>query len=139
MKISYLELAKYICRNSLDNYETQILLTESYIDSDEWDKARNQIKPLLEHKPFKEVCILMAKIEEEDSGDAQKINAWISRSNFGKLGKVWVCYISGIQQQEWTSLSKSGYFNTLQWKYPKNISEMQSSGLEVNHINYIDN
>ena len=50
-------------------------------------QAKKQISNLLEHKPSKEVCLLMSKIEEGDTNDPQKINAWISRSNFGDLNK----------------------------------------------------
>ena len=80
----------------------------------------------------------MAKIEEGYSGDSHKINAWISRSNLGKLSKIWVCHISGISQTNWTSVSKAGYFNSLEWKYPINISSLEGSGFEINPIEYID-
>ena len=62
----------------------------------------------------------MSKIEEGETGDPQKINAWISRSNLGKLSKIWVCQISNISQIQWTSVSKGGYFNTLEWRYTNN-------------------
>ena len=77
LKISYFELAKYITSRNWNNYEAQVLFTESYIEEKNWDKARSQIKSLLEHKPSREVCLLMARIEEGDNGDPQKINSWI--------------------------------------------------------------
>ena len=138
LKISYFELVKYITSRNWDNYEAQILFAESYIEEKNWNKARSQIKSLLEHKPTKEVCLLMAKIEEEDSGDPQKINAWISRSNLGKLNKIWICQISGLSQKHWTTVSKEGYFNSLEWKYPKNLAELESPGFEISPINYIE-
>ncbi len=139
LKISYLELVKYIVTNAKDNYESRILLAESYIDNQNWDDARLQIKSLLSHKPTREVCLLMSKIEEGYSGDSYKINAWISRSNLGKLGKIWICHISGISQTKWTSVSKSGYFNSLEWKYPINTPSLEGSGFEIDSIDYIDN
>ena len=138
LKTSYSELAEYLTSSNRDNYETKILLSESNIDEQNWDKARHQLRSLLEHQPLKEVCLLMAKIEEGKSGDPQKINAWISRSNLGKLGKVWVCQISGTSQAQWTSLSLGGFFNTLEWRYEKNVSELRDPGLEMSSINYID-
>ena len=81
----------------------------------------------------------MSKIEEGDSNDPQKINAWISRSNFGDLNKIWICRISNISQEKWTSVSDSGYFNSLEWKQPTGISKLQSSNIETNIINYINN
>mgnify|MGYP006174037927 CR=1 FL=1 len=123
---------------SLDIWN-KILLTESLIESSQWKEARNQISPLLEHKPSKEICLLMAAIEEGDSNDVQKINSWISRSNFGKLGKVWICSISGESQSIWTSVSQAGYFNSLIWDYPNQNSKLYSSGFQMNKIGYIDN
>ena len=35
--------------------------------------------------------------------------------------------------------SDSGYFNSLEWKKPTGISQLQSSNIETNIINYINN
>ena len=139
MKISYFGMAKFITANSSDNPESRILLTETLIEEQNWTDARNQIKSLLEHKPLKEVCLLMSKIEEGDSGDPQKIDAWIARSNLGKLNRIWICQISGLSQIQWTPITKAGYFNSLEWKYPNNISQLSGSEFEVGSINYINN
>ena len=114
-----------------------VLLTESLIENENWQEARKQLSPFLEHKPKREVCLLMAKIEEGETNDPQKINSWISRSNFGKLSKIWVCRISNISQSEWSTVSKAGYFNSLDWKYPTNNLEFASSRLETKTIEYI--
>ena len=68
----------------------------------------------------------------------KKINAWISRSNLGKLSKIWICHISGVSQTQWTSVSKGGYFNTLDWRNSKNMPELQGPGLEISPIDYIE-
>ena len=80
----------------------------------------------------------MAKIEEGDSGNPQKINAWISRSNLGKLSKIWVCQISGIPQSQWTPISNQGYFNSLEWKYRDTMIELSGSGFETDTLTYIN-
>ena len=139
MKISYFQLAEFVVGSSKNTPESKILLAESLIDSKKWLEAKKQLKTLLEHKPSKKVCLLMSKIEEGDSNDTQKVNAWISRSNFGDLSKVWICRISNISQEKWTSVSNSGYFNSLEWKKPLGISKLQPSNIETNIINYINN
>ena len=80
----------------------------------------------------------MSKIEEGETNDPQKVNAWISRSNFGELSKIWICNISNITQNEWTSVSKGGYFNTLEWKQPKRNSQLYSSEYQSNIIGFIN-
>ena len=139
LKVSYYELAKFITAKSSNSPDSKILLTESLIENENWLEAKKQLSSLLEHKPQRDVCLLMAKIEEGESNDPQKINSWISRANFGKLNKIWICRISNISQLEWASVSKAGYFNSLDWKYPINNTELTSSNLETNSIEYIDN
>ena len=113
MKISYYELVKFIISNSSNTFDSKIILTESLIENENWQEAKKQLSSFLEHKPKREVCLLMAKIEEGDTNDPQKINSWITRSNFGKFSKIWVCRISNASQLEWSSVSKEGYFNSL--------------------------
>jgi len=139
MKISLQELSKFITTNTYNHPESKKLLAESFIQNEKWDEARNTIKSLLEHKPEKEICLLMAKIEEGISGDPQKINSWISRSNLGKEKKIWICQISGITQNEWSSVSSSGHFNSLKWQYPQTIAQFSSSGFEIDSLEYIGN
>jgi len=138
MQISFYDLTKYITSNSISDDESKILVGESLIEKKDWEGAKNQIKSLLTHQPSKEVCLLMAKIEEGDSGNPQKINAWVSRSNLGKLSKIWVCQISGIPQSQWAPVSNQGYFNSLEWKYRDTMIELSGSGFETNTLTYIN-
>ena len=139
MKVSFYELSKFVTSNSSNTHASKMLLAESLIDTQDWIEAKKQLSPLLEHKPDRDVCLLMAKIEEGDSNDPQKINSWITRSNFGKLNKIWICRISQLQQTEWTSVSKAGYFNSLDWEYPSDPRVLNFSQVETNKIEYIDN
>jgi len=117
-----LELTKDIVGNK-QTEESKILLVESSIASKKWDEARNQIRDLLDTQPKKEVCLLMAKIEKGDANDVQKVNSWMLRSKNGANKNVWICMISKKIQNEWTSLSEGGYFNSLEWKQPIMLNE----------------
>jgi uncharacterized membrane-anchored protein len=114
-------------------------MAESLIDKQKWSEAKYQLTSLLEHKPSKEVCLLMSIIEAGDSNDPQKINAWISRSNFGELNNIWICRFSNVSEEKWASVSKAGYFNSLVWKKPESLTELASSDIESNIIKYINN
>ncbi|PPR46027.1 MAG: hypothetical protein CFH18_00481 [Alphaproteobacteria bacterium MarineAlpha5_Bin8] len=139
MGTAFNELAKYITKDTTSLSESKILLAESLVEIEKWSDAKKIISNLLEHKPSKEVCMLMSKIEEGDTNDPQKVNAWISRSNFGDLNKIWICSITNISQTNWNSVGDSGYFNTLEWKNPKLISDLQPTNVETNIIKYINN
>ena len=133
LEIEMLELVEYIAGTSYKNEESIILMVEALIESKKWDDARNQIKDLLDVRPKKEVCLLMAKIEEGDSGDVQKINAWTQRAKDGAANNIWICTISKKSQQTWSSVSEAGYFNSLEWRQPIMLDSLEIyEGLKIN-------
>ena len=133
LEIEMSELVKYIAGTSYKNEESIILMVEAFIESKKWDDARNQIKDLLDVRPKKEVCLLMAKIEEGDSGDVQKINAWTQRAKDGAANNIWICTISKKSQQTWSSVSEAGYFNSLEWRQPIMLDSLEIyEGLKIN-------
>ena len=75
----------------------------------------------------------MSKIEEGDSGDVQKINAWNMRSKNGEEKNMWVCIITKQNQKVWSSVSEGGYFNTLEWKKPMILNQFHD---ELEMISY---
>ena len=133
LEIEMSELVKYIAGASYKNEESIILMVETFVESKKWDDARNQIKGLLDVRPKKEVCLLMAKIEEGDSGDVQKINAWTQRAKDGAANNIWICTISKKSQQTWSSVSEAGYFNSLEWRQPIMLDSLEIyEGLKIN-------
>ena len=133
LEIEMSELVKYIAGASYKNEESIILMVEAFVESKKWDDARNQIKDLLDVRPKKEVCLLMAKIEEGDSGDVQKINAWTQRAKDGAANNIWICTISKKSQQTWSSVSEAGYFNSLEWRQPIMLDSLGIyEGLKIN-------
>ena len=139
MKISHVDLVNYIVSSSQTLYESRLLLSSSLIDSQKWEDAKKCLSPLLDHKPSYEVCILMSKIEEGETNDPQRINAWVARANFGELNKVWICRITNNSQNNWTSVSDLGHFNSLEYKKVNQINNLGLSNIETNLIEYINN
>lgn len=135
LKIKKSDLVKYIISSNPNNYESQIMLTENLILENNWKDARQQLQSLLDVKPKKEVCLLMAKIEEGESGDVQKINAWSLRARNGLENKMWVCFISKKKQREWTSISEGGHFNSLEWRQPIMLNQFDNNDNLLNHVN----
>ena len=125
LEIEMLEIVKYITSTSNKSEESSILMIESLIEGKKWNDARNQIKDLLDVRPKKEVCLLMAKIEEGDSGDVQKINAWTQRAKSGAVNNIWICTISKKSQKTWSSVSEGGYFNSLEWRQPVMLDSLE--------------
>lgn len=118
LKISHLEIVTYITNSSINLEASKILLVEASINDQKWDAARKNIVDLIDTVPSKEICLLMAKIEKGDTNDIQKINSWTLRSRNGDLNNLWVCTVTNKSQNQWSSLSDAGHFNSLEWRKP---------------------
>jgi len=130
-KESILALVKYIV-GSNNNEDSITLLVEALILEKKWNEARNTLKVLLDIRPKKIVCLLMAKIEVGENNNSQKINSWKIRSDKGADSNTWICTVSKKQQNEWTSVSYGGYFNSLVWKQPSVLNEIINNNINDN-------
>ncbi len=120
-----LAVSQYIV-GSNNNENSTILLVEASILEKKWTEAKEKLKTLLDVNPKKEICLLMAKIEGGENNNSQKINSWKIRSEKGAESNIWICTVSKKQQNEWTSVSYGGYFNSLVWKQPNVLNQIQS-------------
>ncbi len=117
--VPLLTIVNKLISKNLSSYESILIKTKAYIYEKKWDDAKNTIKAILSNRPNKTTCELMSEIELGISGNMQKANSWISRSSLGSLEKAWVCKLTGIKQNEWTSINQSGYLDSLEWTWPK--------------------
>ena len=125
IKIDLLDLIRFVVVGDSNAEESKILIVEASIFDKKWDTARKEIRELLGDHPKKEVCLLMAEIEGGENNDIQKKNSWILRSRDGKNNKIWVCALSYKAQYSWTSISKGGFFNSLEWREPNMLNQIQ--------------
>ena len=68
---------------------------------------------MIGENPSTEICLLMADIEIGENNDKQKSDSWKMRSENSINENTWVCKITNQSQDNWSSLSDSGYFNSL--------------------------
>ena len=135
LKIQKSDLVKFLISSNLDNHNSRIFLLENLILEKKWDEARSVIKNLIDANPTKIICLLMAKIEEGDTGDVQKSNAWIMRSKQGLEEKMWICILSKKSQNKWSSISDNGYFNSLEWKQPSMLNSYNDNNKILTYEN----
>ena len=83
----------------------------------------DEVIELLDVNPKKEICLLMAKIENGDTGDIQKANSWSLRARNGSENNIWVCMFTKKSQNIWTSVPQGGYFNSLEWRQPYMLND----------------
>ena len=94
------------------------------IRKEKWEIARENLKGLIGSNPSREVCKFMSEIEFGDQNDIQKRDAWIKRSETAPLENTWICKITNKAQDEWSTVSNSGYFNSLVLSTPIMINQI---------------
>ncbi len=104
---------KQVIKQNSDNEESKKLLIFFAIKKQEWEVARKNILGLIGPNPSAEICLFMADIELGENNDKQKSDSWIMRSENSIVQNIWVCKITNQSQQEWSSISDTGYFNSL--------------------------
>ena len=122
-EVSNINIVNYVNKltsSKSNEYESIIAKTKANIIEKKWDEAKNLLKTILTSRPNKTICVLMSEIELGISGNSQKANSWISRSNLGEPEKSWICKEYGSIQDNWASININGLFDTLEWTWPKN-------------------
>ena len=122
-KLYDLDFINQIVKNNKDNDESKKLLIYFAIKNADWTIARDKINGLIGSNPTREICLLMADIELGENNDKQKSDAWIMRSENSSFEDIWICKITNQSQNEWSSLSNSGYFNSLVLSKKKMLSK----------------
>ena len=65
----------------------------------------------------------MSDIELGENNDKQKSDAWIMRAENASIEDTWICRISNQAQDEWSTLSNSGNYNSLVWTTHKMLRQ----------------
>ena len=119
-----LENIRSIIKASRDDKESKKLLVDFAIHNGEWSIARDNISGLIKFNPDREICILMASLEMGELNDIQKRDAWMLRAESSNLDEIWICQITNISQNNWSSVADSGHFNSLEWRRPKMLGRV---------------
>ena len=112
-----------IIKNNADEEESKKLLIYFAIKNLKWDIARENIIGMIGSSPSKDICYFMSDIELGENNDKQKSDAWIMRAENAKLENSWICRITNQSQEEWSSISDSGNYNSLVWSSPMMIRQ----------------
>ena len=104
-----------LVKNNLTSEESKKLLIYFAIKSSKWDIARKNISGMIGVNPSKEICYFMSDIELGANNDKQKSDAWMMRAENASIEDTWICRISNQAQDEWSTISNSGNYNSLVW------------------------
>lgn len=105
--------------------ESAVVVARLAIDANVWVKARNTLANFAPAHATRNICLLMAEIEEGQDADFGRARQWLSRAAHAPLDATWTA--DGITMDEWDPVSAvTGRFDAFEWKQP--VNDGQSDG-----------
>lgn len=99
------------------NKPAALVLARACIDAYEWPAARNALANYSSANPSQSVCLMMAEIEEGQSGDQGKAREWVNRAVRAPRDPVWTA--DGITAEDWEPVSPvTGKLDAFEWRIP---------------------
>lgn len=108
--------------------ESRLLAAAQAVAVREFVRARHEIAPLLSPAPTARVCVLMADIEQGETGDMARTREWLARSVRAPRDAYWSCHNCTRIASNWSPVCPAcNAFDSLEWKAP---AEMQIARLD---------
>jgi HemY protein len=116
-----LQRARTLSRLAQDDPESALLLARAAIDARDFTLARSALDPLVgteaPQRPTVRMCLLMADLEEAESGDAGRVREWLARASRAPRDKAWVA--DGVVSDTWGPVSPTtGKLDAYRWQTP---------------------
>lgn len=109
-----------------------IVFAQIAVEASEWIKARNALAGYAAASPTKDICLLMAEIEEGQNHDHGRAREWLAKAVNAPRDAVWTA--DGATFEEWQPTSPiSGRLDALQFKIP--LSKSVATSLGANSSN----
>ncbi len=99
------------------NRSGAIVLARAALDAYDWATARQALAPFANNNPTQAICLLMADLEEGESGDQGRAREWVNRAVRATRDPVWTA--DGITAEEWEPVSPvTGKLDAFEWRVP---------------------
>jgi HemY protein len=107
--------------------EGAIALARTAIDAREFVQAREALFPYLD-QPTRRVAVLMANLEQAESGDEGRVREWTARALRAASDPVWTA--DGFASERWLPVSPvTGRIDAFEWKVP--LAQIPQQGPEL--------
>jgi len=98
------------------------------IDARDFTRAREVLEPILTERPTRRALMLMADLEEAETGDHGRARGWMARAVYAPRDPAWTA--DGVVLEEWAPISPvSGRLDTVEWKVP--LAEIEGPRIEI--------
>ncbi|MGH6763401.1 MAG: heme biosynthesis protein HemY [Phyllobacterium sp.] len=100
-----------------DHPESSLALAHAALDAGEYGVAREAVDAVLKAAPRESAYLLMADIEEAQTGDQGRVRQWLSRAVKAPRDPAWTA--DGFVSDKWGPASPvTGRLNAFEWKVP---------------------
>lgn len=99
------------------NKPAALVLARASIDAYDWVAARQALANYSSANPSQSVCLMMAEIEEGETGDQGKAREWVNRAVRAPRDPLWTA--DGITAEDWEPVSPvTGKLDAFEWRVP---------------------
>lgn len=100
-----------------NNVESLVAVAEAALGARELEKARAKAEAAARMEPRESIYLLLADIEEADTGDQGRIRHWMGQALRAPRDPAWVA--DGIVSERWRPVSPvTGRIDAFEWKIP---------------------
>ncbi|EAU41565.1 hypothetical protein FP2506_14069 [Fulvimarina pelagi HTCC2506] len=108
--------------------ESDIAVARAALDAGEHDLARSSALDAAQKRPTESVYLLLADIEEEQSGEVGRVREWLAKAITAPRDPVWMA--DGVILDEWQPVSPvTRKLGVVEWKSP--VEHRDSNGNPV--------
>ena len=116
-----------LAAHNRDATESHLAIAEAALAARLWGEARRHLGLVAMSSPdaapaapSRRLCLLMARLEESENGDAAASRQWIDRALGASPDPCYVCSHCAAESAQWLVLCpECGGFDTLQWSAPR--------------------
>lgn len=117
-----LKRARYLAKMMPEARESRFVVARAALDAREFSVARQELEALVLSKPTVRACLMMAELEEHETGNQGLVRSWLARASRAPRDPIWVG--DGIVSENWSPVSPlTGQIGGFEWKEPPQAPE----------------
>lgn len=127
--VDRLKRVKSLSAQRANTADGAMAIAKAALDAREFDEARTQLKKVLQSEPTQGAFLLMAEVEDAETGDKGRMRDWLARAVKAPRDKSWIA--NGVVSAEWQPVSPvTGKLDAFRWDMPGEVPDDQVTVLE---------
>lgn len=112
-----LRRVRHLIKANPDDVESRLALATALMAAQNWSEARSLLGRLVIEAPTRRACALMARLEQDETGDDGRVREWLSRALKAPRDRIWIA--DGVESEHWAPASPvTGQLDAFQWATP---------------------